>query len=160
MLNPETFEELRMVLTCQHIRYQRGIRDVCLQCGKHKALDERWPLPETYTPLLALVQEKCSQFSSVFQNEAGFYIEELPHKQHCRCLGIGYISRFDYWEAVPDGAWEGVLIKAIAAGGFRVSADVMLGGLLITLRGLLSYCEGDTRQEATEAVLAWVKGEA
>ena len=142
---------------------------------KARVLLQRWALYQqphnhstcvpnpAYNSLLELFEEPCGHPNIAWQDtiERDFFcpacgVEWNTWGDKRRIPPAGFVSRLPYWLALPNGALEGAMVKAVAEGQFKASEE-RTGTLLVRLRGLLSY-RGDTKLAAAEALVEWLKG--
>lgn len=137
LLQPETFESVRALLAAKTIGCTGHPNAPKLECGPCSESD---PLL-SYAPLLALFEGVCSP--------------EKPHYHSGACPQV--INRLDYWQAAPNGALEGALLKA---GDKTSSLDLRVALINMVGRHDPAVVAEDTRQQALEAVLDWLEGDA
>ncbi|MBI4057953.1 hypothetical protein HY405_01400 [Candidatus Microgenomates bacterium] len=123
-------------------------------------------LDPIYKPLLEVIVTACLDMECAVTGGYMMWTGE-PYKppgdtayvQHDTCGGTGYITRYDYWEAAPDGALEGALWKACLPvfEGYKSAAELdAIRELEDTLTRLIGS-PGDTRQQAVNAVIAFLE---
>ena len=116
---------------------------------------EKGRVPDpAYAPLLALVREERNIICVDLTCFADGKYRGGLRKDH---LHPELVTRTAYWEAAPNGALEGALIKALSPLA-SISGDP--ADNLVASLGHLLWRQDDTRLAALEAVEAWLKGEA
>lgn len=147
-ISESTFESVRQLVAAKtiecpdHVVGDSGGTARCREGRLRTGSPGMVPDP-AYAPLLTLLQEECPG----------------PRvRWHRLCPGPdteGHShSRFPYWQGVPDGALEGVLLKALiplALAWVGSGPDNPTTALMSTIAHLL-WREGDTRQTTLEVI--------